>query len=190
MKLKLMVQAAALSAALIASSVAFAEGKATQTAYYADAKVGYGYVNSNPKTSAGVRKESVKRKGAAWGIDGGYMFMNRLGVEVGYQDFADVRYTGGKETKMHALYLAAKGFMAISNGLDIYGKLGLARSSQTNPTGNLDAGKHNKTVPYVALGLQGAINDNLVWLVDASYYARVKPVAAKYAVSAGVGFDF
>lgn len=190
MKLKSMIQAAALSAALIASSAAFAAGQATQTGFYADAKVGYGYVNSNPKASDGTRKESVKRKGGSWGADAGYMFMNRLGVEVGYQDFRDVRYDGGKETDNSAYYLAAKGFMAISNGLDVYGKLGVARSGQKNPTGNLDAGKQRKSVPYVALGLQGDITDTVVWLVDASYYVREKPVAAKYALSAGVGFDF
>lgn len=162
---------------------------ATENGLYIDWRGGYGYVNSNPKTSAGVRKQSVKRHGTAYAYDIGYMFSQRFGIEGGRMDLRNVRYQGGQETNLTANYLAFKNYLAIAQGLDIYLKVGVAKSFQNNPAGNLDAGSNHQTVPYGALGIQGKLIGPTVWIVDATGLIRKRPVAAKYVISAGVGVD-
>lgn len=185
-RLALLALGVTMSASVFAAAT---KAPATERGLYVDWRGGYGYVNSNPKTSAGVRKESVKRRGAAFGYDIGYMVFRRLGVEVGRAEFRNVRYQGGQETNLNANYIALKGFLVISNGLDIYLKAGEAKSYQNNPSGNLDAGDNSKDIPYGAIGIQGKLFGPTVWSVDATGLVRKKPVAAKYMVSAGIGLN-
>lgn len=151
-------------------------------AFSVELKGGYGKVN-----------ETVDGKDdntdMVYGVAADYYLQCGVGVELGYDAFPKVKYTGGAIKGNEAIHLAAVGHMP-GEVVGLRGKLGIAQTRADVPAGlSIDQGKHKEMALYASFGVDGAISSSLQWLIDVSAVTERKDVAAKYALSAGIRFN-
>lgn len=119
---------------------------------------------------------------------GGYQILNRdnlgLAVELGYDDFGRVkgRYNGktGQKHTNHGAHLSFKGSYEVLNGLDIYGKAGVAlvrsdyKSYDLNGVRDHRAGRHSlRTSGLFAVGAEYAVLPELAVRLEYQWLTRV-----------------
>lgn len=119
-------------AGLAAASVAQAAPQ--ENTFYAGVKAGQASFHDGLRALAREHQVGYHRNSFTYGVFGGYQILNQnnlgLAVELGYDDFG--RAKGRKEGKTvakhtnHGTHLSLKGSYEVLEGLDVYGKAGVA----------------------------------------------------------------
>lgn len=119
-------------AGLAAASVAQAAPQ--ENTFYAGVKAGQGSFHDGVRAMGKRFNGGYYRNTFTYGVFGGYQILNQdnfgLAAELGYDDFgrAKLKTTGkltGKHTN-HGTHLSLKGSYEVLDGLDVYGRLGVA----------------------------------------------------------------
>lgn len=179
-------------AGLAAASVAQAAPQ--ENTFYAGVKAGQASFHD------GISKNSViasklganygyNRNSFTYGVFGGYQILNRdnlgLAVELGYDDFgrAKARQAGKTVAKHtnHGTHLSLKGSYEVLNGLDVYGKAGVAlvRSDYkfydaANGARKHADGRHSlRTSGLFAVGAEYAVLPELAVRLEYQWLTRV-----------------
>lgn len=165
--MKKIVFAVIASAATLVSASAFAQDPNT---YYA----GVGVTDNHYKFDVNNATSSDNRSGysAAGKIFAGYNITSMWGVEAGYFDFGSNGYNytdatthapGSINSNSHAYYVAGKGTYPINNQVNVFAKLGVARShdglSGTGIASNITG--ENKNGVYASLGGEYALTQKI-----------------------------
>jgi OmpA-OmpF porin, OOP family len=157
------VALAALAAALW-SVAALAQLKAEN--FY----VGLSYGQARDKDACADLSGCSDRPDALRGF-AGYHFHPRFAVEAGYANLGNVRATGGTFVRSHAWDAVLVASWPVLSRLDIFGKLGAARTDQTGG-GLLAAPKETKSNVTYGVGVQFNATQNLGLRVEWQDYPR------------------
>ena len=119
-------------AGLAAASVAQAAPQ--ENTFYAGVKAGQASFHDGLRALAREKNVGYHRNSFTYGVFGGYQILNQnnlgLAVELGYDDFGRAKgrekgKTVAKHTN-HGAHLSLKGSYEVLEGLDVYGKAGVA----------------------------------------------------------------
>ena len=171
-------------AGLAAASVAQAAPQ--ENTFYAGVKAGQASFHDGIKD---FYNNAYHRNSFTYGVFGGYQILNRdnlgLAVELGYDDFGRVKgreagKTVAKHTN-HGTHLSLKGSYEVLNGLDVYGKAGVAlvRSDykfydETTGAREHAKGRHSlRTSGLFAVGAEYAVLPELAVRLEYQWLTRV-----------------
>ena len=181
-------------AGLAAASVAQAAPQ--ENTFYAGVKAGQASFHDGIKANTDATNPrsldfgtGYNRNSVTYGVFGGYQILNRdnlgLAVELGYDDFGRVKFkeagkVAAKHTN-HGAHLSFKGSYEVLNGLDVYGKAGVAlvRSDYKFydvATGARDheEGRHSlRTSGLFAVGAEYAVLPELAVRLEYQWLTRV-----------------
>nr|WP_209481756.1 porin OmpA [Haemophilus influenzae] len=170
-------------AGLAAASVAQAAPQ--ENTFYAGVKAGQASFHDGIKRAY---NNAYHRNSFTYGVFGGYQILNRdnlgLAVELGYDDFGRVKgRKAGKTVEKHTnhgAHLSFKGSYEVLNGLDVYGKAGVAlvRSDYKfyAPNGARERaeGRHSlRTSGLFAVGAEYAVLPELAVRLEYQWLTRV-----------------
>ena len=181
-------------AGLAAASVAQAAPQ--ENTFYAGVKAGQASFHDGIKANSDATNPrsldfgtGYNRNSFTYGVFGGYQILNRdnlgLAVELGYDDFGRVKFKeAGKVAKKHTnhgAHLSLKGSYEVLNGLDVYGKAGVAlvRSDyksydETNGARKHADGRHSlRTSGLFAVGAEYAVLPELAVRLEYQWLTRV-----------------
>lgn len=158
--------------------------------FYVSGNAGYGVVDINNRGIA-----NPGRDGFAWNANAGYQINRYLGVEIGYLNFRDVNYTSGAVSGMardnYAFDAALKGTIMSPTGVNVFWKLGLARThtkyETAAPTGE-DLGSHWSTAGLYAVGLGYRFNHHWGTELTGLGLTAQHGVPAKYQATVGLTY--
>ena len=181
-------------AGLAAASVAQAAPQ--ENTFYAGVKVGQASFHDGIKANTDATNPrsldfgtGYNRNSFTYGVFGGYQILNRdnlgLAVELGYDDFGRVKFkdagkVAAKHTN-HGAHLSFKGSYEVLNGLDVYGKAGVAlvRSDYkfydvATGARNREEGRHSlRTSGLFAVGAEYAVLPELAVRLEYQWLTRV-----------------
>ena len=181
-------------AGLAAASVAQAAPQ--ENTFYAGVKAGQASFHDGIKANTDATNPrsldfgtGYNRNSFTYGVFGGYQILNRdnlgLAVELGYDDFGRVKFKeAGKVARKHTnhgTHLSLKGSYEVLNGLDVYGKAGVAlvRSDYKfydveNGARDHKAGRHSlRTSGLFAVGAEYAVLPELAVRLEYQWLTRV-----------------
>ena len=181
-------------AGLAAASVAQAAPQ--ENTFYAGVKAGQASFHDGIKANTDATNPrsldfgtGYNRNSFTYGVFGGYQILNRdnlgLAVELGYDDFGRVKFKeAGKVARKHTnhgAHLSLKGSYEVLNGLDVYGKAGVAlvRSDYKfydveNGARDHKAGRHSlRTSGLFAVGAEYAVLPELAVRLEYQWLTRV-----------------
>ncbi|WP_118795692.1 porin OmpA [Haemophilus haemolyticus] len=174
-------------AGLAAASVAQAAPQ--ENTFYAGVKAGQASFHDGIRAQARENNAGYHRNSFTYGVFGGYQILNQdnlgLAVELGYDDFGRAKgrqagKTVAKHTN-HGAHLSLKGSYEVLNGLDVYGKAGVAlvRSdykfyNAANGARDHEAGRHSlRTSGLFAVGAEYAVLPELAVRLEYQWLTRV-----------------
>ena len=174
-------------AGLAAASVAQAAPQ--ENTFYAGVKAGQASFHDGVRAQARENNAGYHRNSFTYGVFGGYQILNQdnlgLAVELGYDDFGRAKgrkagKTFAKHTN-HGAHLSLKGSYEVLNGLDVYGKAGVAlvRSDYKFYDENNGARKHAdgrhslRTSGLFAVGAEYAVLPELAVRLEYQWLTRV-----------------
>ena len=181
-------------AGLAVASVAQAAPQ--ENTFYAGVKAGQASFHDGIKANTDATNPrsldfgtGYNRNSFTYGVFGGYQILNRdnlgLAVELGYDDFGRVKFkdagkVAAKHTN-HGTHLSLKGSYEVLNGLDVYGKAGVAlvRSdykfyNTENGARDHKAGRHSlRTSGLFAVGAEYAVLPELAVRLEYQWLTRV-----------------
>ena len=180
-------------AGLAAASVAQAAPQ--ENTFYAGVKAGQASFHDGIKANTDATNPrsldfgtGYNRNSFTYGVFGGYQILNRdnlgLAVELGYDDFGRVKFkeagkVAAKHTN-HGAHLSFKGSYEVLNGLDVYGKAGVAlvRSDykfyDENGARERAEGRHSlRTSGLFAVGAEYAVLPELAVRLEYQWLTRV-----------------
>lgn len=125
-------------AGLAAASVAQAAPQ--ENTFYAGVKAGQGSFHDGINNNGAIKGDfsstnyGYRRNTFTYGVFGGYQILNQdnfgLAAELGYDNFGRVKFRAEGKTKAkhtnHGAHLSLKGSYEVLDGLDVYGKAGVA----------------------------------------------------------------
>jgi len=186
-------------AGLAAASVAQAAPQ--ENTFYAGVKAGQASFHDGIKD---FYNNAYHRNSFTYGVFGGYQILNRdnlgLAVELGYDDFGRVkgRYNGKTDQKHtnHGAHLSFKGSYEVLNGLDVYGKAGVAlvrsdyKSYDANGARDHKAGRHSlRTSGLFAVGAEYAVLPELAVRLEYQWLTRVGKYRTQNAHNSSVDYN-
>ena len=149
--------------------------------------------------------EGYKRNSFTYGVFGGYQILNRdnlgLAVELGYDDFGRAKFRDAGKTALkhtnHGAHLSLKGSYEVLNGLDVYGKAGVAlvRSDYKfydveNGARDHEAGRHSlRTSGLFAVGAEYAVLPELAVRLEYQWLTRVGKYRTQDAHNSSVDYN-
>ena len=172
-------------AGLAAASVAQAAPQ--ENTFYAGVKAGQASFHDGVRALAREDGFGYHRNSFTYGVFGGYQILNRdnlgLAVELGYDDFGRAKFRSRGQTLAkhtnHGAHLSLKGSYEVLNGLDVYGKAGVAlvRSDYKfyEPDGVRDhEARHSlRTSGLFAVGAEYAVLPELAVRLEYQWLTRV-----------------
>lgn len=140
-----------------------------------------------PYFYAGGDIGSTKIDGAdretSYGAFGGYQINQNFGVEAGYRRLADTEAFGA-DLKVDQIAVSAIGTIPLSNGFNVYGRLGYNRLTvKASANGNSATDHENKALYGIGLGY--AFSPTIMGRLEVQ-----KPESDVTNISAGVSFRF
>jgi opacity protein-like surface antigen len=124
-------------------------------------------------------------------IFGGLEIDKTWGIEAGYTDFRSNDYTIGTgalaqrwNTKGHAIYVAGKGNMALSDQFSVFGKLGLASvKTEAKLYGSgvpvISSTSDTESGVYAAIGAQYNLSKQVALTAEYERYGKSRSIGAK-----------
>lgn len=188
------VPAAVASLSLLACLPAHAG----DTRYYAGAATGFS--KSTIENSAGERSSSKKHP-LPLKLYAGVELTDYLALEAGYSGLAgkyafDKRLFGtAAEPRLssRAVYLAAKGSVAVSDAVDLHVKLGLAHSRYALSNAGANDRDLGDTKPMLGIGAAYKLTDRAAVTLELEHYGTVREQQSKLRqgrIQAGIRFGF
>ncbi|AIT68185.1 porin OmpA [Haemophilus influenzae] len=198
-------------AGLAAASVAQAAPQ--ENTFYAGVKAGQASFHDGLRALAREHKVGYHRNSFTYGVFGGYQILNQnnlgLAVELGYDDFGRAKgrekgRTVAKHTN-HGTHLSLKGSYEVLEGLDVYGKAGVAlvRSDYKFYDNKLIDSHRARASGLFAVGAEYAVLPELAVRLEYQWLTRVgkyrpqdKPnTAINYnpwigSINAGISYRF
>ena len=196
-------------ASLAAASVAQAAPQ--ENTFYAGVKAGQASFHDGIKANSDSTNPrslgfgtGYNRNSFTYGVFGGYQILNRdnlgLAVELGYDDFGRVKFkeAGKVATKHtnHGAHLSAKGSYEVLNGLDVYGKAGVAlvrsdyKSYDANGHREHEEGRHSlRTSGLFAVGAEYAVLPELAVRLEYQWLTRVGKYRTQDAHNSSVDYN-
>ena len=197
-------------AGLAAASVAQAAPQ--ENTFYAGVKAGQASFHDGIKANTDATNPrsldfgtGYNRNSFTYGVFGGYQILNRdnlgLAVELGYDDFGRVKFkdagkVAAKHTN-HGTHLSLKGSYEVLNGLDVYGKAGVAlvRSDYkfydvTNGARKHADGRHSlRTSGLFAVGAEYAVLPELAVRLEYQWLTRVGKLRTQNSHNSSVDYN-
>lgn len=197
-------------AGLAAASVAQAAPQ--ENTFYAGVKAGQASFhdgiskNSIIAEKLGIDNYGYNRNSFTYGVFGGYQILNRdnlgLAVELGYDDFGRVKFkepspskTAVKHTN-HGAHLSFKGSYEVLNGLDVYGKAGVAlvrsdyKSYDVNGARNRADSRHSlRTSGLFTVGAEYAVLPELAVRLEYQWLTRVGKLRTQDTHNSSVDYN-
>ena len=180
-------------AGLAAASVAQAAPQ--ENTFYAGVKAGQASFHDGIKANTDATNPrnldfgtGYNRNSFTYGVFGGYQILNRdnlgLAVELGYDDFGRVKFKDAGKVSVkhtnHGTHLSLKGSYEVLNGLDVYGKAGVAlvrsdyKSYNQNGVREHENGHHSlRTSGLFAVGAEYAVLPELAVRLEYQWLTRV-----------------
>lgn len=167
-------------AGLAAASVAQAAPQ--ENTFYAGVKAGQASFHDGIRALARENSEGYHRNSFTYGVFGGYQILNQdnlgLAVELGYDDFgrAKGRQAGKTDAKHtnHGAHLSLKGSYEVLNGLDVYGKAGVALVRSDYKKVSDQFREHSlRTSGLFAVGAEYAVLPELAVRLEYQWLTRV-----------------
>ena len=173
-------------AGLAAASVAQAAPQ--ENTFYAGVKAGQASFHDGVRAIAREGGFGYHRNSFTYGVFGGYQILNRdnlgLAVELGYDDFGRVKFKDAGKVSLkhtnHGTHLSLKGSYEVLNGLDVYGKAGVAlvrsdyKSYDQNGVREHENGHHSlRTSGLFAVGAEYAVLPELAVRLEYQWLTRV-----------------
>lgn len=172
-------------AGLAAASVAQAAPQ--ENTFYAGVKAGQASFHDGVRALARENNAGYHRNSFTYGVFGGYQILNQdnlgLAVELGYDDFGRAKGRAAGKTiakhTNHGTHLSLKGSYEVLDGLDVYGKAGVAlvRSDYklyNEGTRNRKIGRHSlRTSGLFAVGAEYAVLPELAVRLEYQWLTRV-----------------
>lgn len=156
-----------LAALLLSSSGAFA----------ANAYVGINAGSASQRVYVGAQSDSERTSG--YKVYGGYQMSANVGIEGGYVHFNELSGSTGSITlgvKPSSFYAAMTGAMPATDKLDVFVKLGVARSESEyfiqTPTLQRSE-ERTRTGVFAGTGFQYRFSDSLSAVGEYEYFAKV-----------------
>ncbi len=193
-------------AGLAAASVAQAAPQ--ENTFYAGVKAGqasfHDGISKNRVISNKLGDYGYNRNSFTYGVFGGYQILNRdnlgLAVELGYDDFgrAKARQAGKTVAKHtnHGTHLSLKGSYEVLNGLDVYGKAGVAlvRSDykfyDANGARKHADGRHSlRTSGLFAVGAEYAVLPELAVRLEYQWLTRVGKFRTQDTANSSIDYN-
>ncbi|SQH97218.1 porin OmpA [Haemophilus haemolyticus] len=197
-------------AGLAAASVAQAAPQ--ENTFYAGVKAGQASFHDGIKANTDATNPrslgfgtGYNRNSFTYGVFGGYQILNRdnlgLAVELGYDDFGRVKFKeAGKVARKHTnhgAHLSLKGSYEVLNGLDVYGKAGVAlvRSDYKlydveNGARDHKAGRHSlRTSGLFAVGAEYAVLPELAVRLEYQWLTRVGKYREQNEANSSVDYN-
>ena len=193
-------------AGLAATSVAQAAPQ--ENTFYAGVKAGqasfHDGISKNRVISNKLGDYGYNRNSFTYGVFGGYQILNRdnlgLAVELGYDDFgrAKARQAGKTVAKHtnHGTHLSLKGSYEVLNGLDVYGKAGVAlvRSDykfyDANGARKHADGRHSlRTSGLFAVGAEYAVLPELAVRLEYQWLTRVGKFRTQDTANSSIDYN-
>ena len=176
--MKKIVFAVIASAATLAASSAFAQDPNT---FYA----GAGVTDNHYKFDVNNATSQDNRSGysAAGKFFAGYNITSMFGVEAGYFDFGSNGYNytdtntgaaGSITSNSHAYYIAGKATYPVANKVDVFAKLGVARSHDGLSGTGIASGitGRNENGVYASLGGEYALTQKVSLIAEYEKYGQ------------------
>lgn len=169
-------------AGLAAASVAQAAPQ--ENTFYAGVKAGQASFHNGVRAQAREHDAGYHRNSFTYGVFGGYQILNQnnlgLAVELGYDDFGRAKGRKGGRTVAkhtnHGTHLSLKGSYEVLNGLDVYGKAGVAlvRSDYKFYLGDNHKDAHRvRASGLFAVGAEYAVLPELAVRLEYQWLTRV-----------------
>ncbi|MEX4189827.1 porin OmpA [Haemophilus influenzae] len=195
-------------AGLAAASVAQAAPQ--ENTFYAGVKAGQGSFHDGINNNGAIGRYlslnyGYRRNTFTYGVFGGYQILNQdnlgLAVELGYDDFgrAKFRATGKPKVKHtnHGAHLSLKGSYEVLDGLDVYGKAGVAlvRSDykfyeDANGTRERKRGRHSlRTSGLFAVGAEYAVLPELAVRLEYQWLTRVGKLRTQDKPNSAINYN-
>ncbi|MCK8956559.1 porin OmpA [Haemophilus influenzae] len=195
-------------AGLAAASVAQAAPQ--ENTFYAGVKAGQGSFHDGINNNGAIGRHlslnyGYRRNTFTYGVFGGYQILNQdnlgLAVELGYDDFgrAKFRATGKPKVKHtnHGAHLSLKGSYEVLDGLDVYGKAGVAlvRSDykfyeDANGTRERKRGRHSlRTSGLFAVGAEYAVLPELAVRLEYQWLTRVGKLRTQDKPNSAINYN-
>ena len=197
-------------AGLAAASVAQAAPQ--ENTFYAGVKAGQASFHDGLKANTVEHAtnadspfgEGYKRNSFTYGVFGGYQILNRdnlgLAVELGYDDFGRAKFRDAGKTSLkhtnHGAHLSFKGSYEVLNGLDVYGKAGVAlvRSDykfyDENGARERADGRHSlRTSGLFAVGAEYAVLPELAVRLEYQWLTRVGKYRTQQTNNSSVDYN-
>lgn len=157
---------------------------------------GFGKVDQSVSGTGTTGKND--NTGFSYGIDGGYMYNQYVGLDLGYTKFASANLKSGIKAKSnYNVHAAVKGVYPMGQSFDLFGKLGLAyvHTNTTIPSNvvlnGVNSGVHHSTRPYLAAGVDYIVTQNVgVNFQVAGTTKSGNKVPAMYNATVGVQYTF
>ena len=196
-------------AGLAAASVAQAAPQ--ENTFYAGVKAGQASFHDGIKANTDATNPrsldfgtGYNRNSFTYGVFGGYQILNRdnlgLAVELGYDDFGRVKFKDAGKVAVkhtnHGAHLSFKGSYEVLNGLDVYGKAGVAlvRSDYKfyDPNGARERaeGRHSlRTSGLFAVGAEYAVLPELAVRLEYQWLTRVGKLRIQDSHNSSVDYN-
>jgi hypothetical protein len=140
-----------------------------------------------PYFYAGGDIGSTKVEGAdretSYGAFGGYQINQNFGIEAGFRRLADTD-VGGADLKVDQIALSAIGTIPLSNGFNVFGRLGYNRLTVKASANGFSATEHENKALY-GVGVGYAFTPTVMGRLEVQ-----KPESDVTNISAGVSFRF
>jgi hypothetical protein len=140
----------------------------------------------------GTRQDSSNDP-RAFSFHGGYELNQHAALEGGYTRFGKSRFSSGASVNMGAMYLAAKGSIALSEKFSLFGKAGVARHTLKLAGTTADDGSYSKTRPMFSAGVAYRVTEQIAITAEAVDYGTLRTGAGDLKMrqlQAGVNFRF
>lgn len=168
-------------AGLAAASVAQAAPQ--ENTFYAGVKAGQASFHDGLRALAREKNVGYHRNSFTYGVFGGYQILNQnnlgLAVELGYDDFGRAKgrekgRTVAKHTN-HGTHLSLKGSYEVLEGLDVYGKAGVALVRSDYKFYDKKYGEHHRARAsgLFAVGAEYAVLPELAVRLEYQWLTRV-----------------
>lgn len=184
-------------AGLAAASVAQAAPQ--ENTFYAGVKAGQASFHDGLRALAREHKVGYHRNSFTYGVFGGYQILNQnnlgLAVELGYDDFGRAKgrekgRTVAKHTN-HGTHLSLKGSYEVLEGLDVYGKAGVAlvRSDYKFYDNKLIDSHRARASGLFAVGAEYAVLPELAVRLEYQWLTRVGKYRPQYKPNTAINYN-
>lgn len=126
--------------------------------FYATGTFGYGKTDLKGSNI-------TQNTGFLWNAAGGYRFNKYLAAEGGYLSLPNVKVNHFR-VKPKAFYGALKGIYPVNQEFDVFGKIGVARTSISSEAANVSRLSKHKLIPLFGIGGDYKIGSNLAITVQ------------------------